>query len=34
MLDLIQELCKHRAVRYVQVQRGSERLVIQNQSAA
>ncbi|MBI2315530.1 MAG: hypothetical protein HYU75_00405 [Betaproteobacteria bacterium] len=34
LLDLIRELGKHRAVRYVQVQRGSEKLVIQNQSAA
>jgi oxaloacetate decarboxylase alpha subunit len=32
VLTLIQELGKHRHVRYVQVQRGSDSLVIQNQS--
>ena len=33
LLTLIQELGKHRQVRYVQVQRGSNSLVVQNQSA-
>ena len=33
LLTLIQELGKHRQVRYVQVQRGGDSLVVQNQSA-
>ena len=33
LLTLIQELGKHRQVRYVQVQRGSNSLLVQNQSA-
>jgi oxaloacetate decarboxylase alpha subunit len=33
LLTLIQELGKHRQVRYVQVQRGGDSLVIRNQSA-
>lgn len=32
LLTLIQELDKHRSVRYVQVQRGSDSLVVQNRS--
>ena len=31
-LTLIQELSKHRQVRYVQVQRGSDCLLVQNQA--
>jgi len=34
LLTLIQELGKHKQVRYVQVQRGSDSLVIQNRSPA
>ncbi len=34
LLTLIQELGKHKQVRYVQVQRGSDSLVIRNQAAA
>ena len=33
LLTLIQELDKHQRVRYIQVQRGSDSLVIQNQSS-
>ena len=33
LLTLIQELGKHKQVRYVQVQRGSDSLVVQNQSS-
>ena len=31
LLTLIQELGKHRQVRYVRVQRGSDSLILQNQ---
>ena len=34
LLTLIEELGKHKQVRYVQVQRGSDSLVIQNQSSS
>lgn len=33
LLTLIEELGKHRRVRYIQVQRGGDSLVVQNQSA-
>ena len=33
LLTLIQELGKHKQVRYIQVQRGGDSLVVQNRSA-
>ena len=33
LLSLIQELGKHKQVRYVRVQRGSDSVLVQNQSA-